>query len=168
MGSDVNNSNGLMTMFHLHVLFLFPKPPYVSISWSLPFFFHFPHHLPLPLHHLLSLYMSTPWHYVLPLYSFLPSLNLSSHHSLISLLILYHSRLLFLLPPSFRSLLQPSIEKNLSEFQQKRLMGLGWMFGDQKLSDTMAPDEVADAVYTTLLPHIKDIMWDCCHGNTAY
>ena len=57
-----------------------------------------------------------------------------------------------------RSLIQPSIEKSLSEFQQKRLMGLGWMFGDQKLSDTMAPDEVAEAVYSTLLPHIRDIM----------
>ena len=62
-------------------------------------------------------------------------------------------------PPTLpRSMIQPSIEKDLSEFQQKRLMGLGWMFGDQKLSDTMAPEEVADTVYSTLVPHIKDIM----------
>lgn len=47
-------------------------------------------------------------------------------------------------------------------------MGLGWVYGDQKLSDTMAPDEVADAVYSTLLPRIKDIVWDCYRGNTAY
>ena len=126
----------LMTLHSLFVFVLFSSSHYLHLPLLLPFtsssrYSHLCIHSPM-------------------------SLSSISPHSTI---LLFPSHLFFSHSPTLpRSMIQPSIEKDLSEFQQKRLMGLGWMFGDQKLSDTMAPEEVADTVYSTLVPHIKDIM----------
>nr|WEL12735.1 Rho guanine nucleotide exchange factor 12 [Halisarca dujardinii] len=59
-----------------------------------------------------------------------------------------------------RGVVQQSIESDLSEYQNKRLIGLGWMFGDQKLGENMSQEDVVEVTYSTLQAPLRDLMED--------
>jgi Rho guanine nucleotide exchange factor 11 len=59
-----------------------------------------------------------------------------------------------------RGVVQTSIEADLTEYQKKRLIGLGWMFGDQKLTENMTQEKIVEVVYSNLQKPLKDMMED--------